>query len=230
MSPSRPRGAGSGLPGARRSDPQQRPVAATGGVRRRPGWVWAGVGTVVVSAVGFVMVASAVGEREKVLVLARDVPVGHVLTADDLRQTEVASGTGVVLAADRARVLGQRAKVPLVGGSLLAPGQFGGARAFPPRGQSEVAFAIEVGNASPEVVRGDRVAVLEGPGGAAGRSGEEKEDVAPVVGTVTAAKTTGTPGGPRVVTVLVETGAVRRAAGLEHPRVVVLPAVGREAP
>lgn len=176
------------------------------------------------------MVASAVGEREKVLVLARDVPVGHVLTADDLRQTEVASGTGVVLAADRARVLGQRAKVPLVGGSLLAPGQFGGARAFPPRGQSEVAFAIEVGNASPEVVRGDRVAVLEGPGGAAGRSGEEKEDVAPVVGTVTAAKTTGTPGGPRVVTVLVETGAVRRAAGLEHPRVVVLPAVGREAP
>ncbi|EXU62692.1 flagellar basal body P-ring biosynthesis protein FlgA, partial [Streptomyces sp. PRh5] len=191
--------------------------------------MWAGVGTVVVSAVGFVMVASAVGEREKVLVLARDVQVGHVLAADDLRQAEVASGTGVVLAADRARVLGQRAKVPLVAGSLLAPGQYGGTRAFPPRGQSEVAFAIEVGNASPEVVRGDRVAVLEGPGGSAG-GGEEKEDVAPVVGTVTAAKTADSPGGPRVVTVLVETGAVRRAAGLEHPRVVVLPAEGRGGP
>ncbi|MFI0818587.1 SAF domain-containing protein [Streptomyces sp. NPDC021098] len=179
---------------------------------------------------GFVLVASAVGEREKVLVLARDVPAGHVLAAGDLRQVEVASGTGVVLAADRAGVLGRRARVPLVAGSLLAPGQFGGARGFPPRGQSQVAFAIEAGNASPEVVRGDRVAVLEGPDGAAGGGGEEKEDAAPVVGTVTGARAAESPGGARVVTVLVETGAVRRAAGLVHPRVVVLPAVGREAP
>ncbi|TMU98230.1 flagellar biosynthesis protein FlgA [Streptomyces sp. DASNCL29] len=229
MSSSRRRGAGSGLSGARRADPGQRPVAGTGGVRRRPGWVWAGVGTVVVSAVGFVWVASAVGEREKVLALARDVPAGHVLAAVDLRQVEVASGTGVVLAVDRTGVLGRRARVPLVAGSLLAPGQFGGARAFPPQGQSQVAFAIEAGNASPEVVRGDRVAVLEGPGGSAD-GGEDEKDAGPVVGTVTGVKAAESPSGVRVVTVLVETGAVRRAARLENPRVVVLPSVGREAP
>ncbi len=229
MSPLRSRGAGIGLPGARSSDPQQRPSTASGGVRRRPGWIWAGVGTVVVSAVGFVLVTSMVGEREKVLVLARDVPAGHVFDVGDLRQVEVASETGVVSAADRGRVLGRRARVPLVAGALLAPGQFGGARAFPPKGQSEVAFAIEAGSASPGVVRGDRVAVLEGPGGTA--TGErEEETAAPVVGTVIGAKAAESPGGVRVVTVLVETGAVRRAAGMEHPRVVVLPADGREAP
>ncbi|MEU5647576.1 SAF domain-containing protein [Streptomyces milbemycinicus] len=184
----------------------------------------------VVSAVGFALVASAVGERGKVLVLARDVPAGHVLTAGDLRVVEVASETGVVAAADRSGVLGRRARVPLVAGSLLAPGQFGGRRAFPPKGQSEVAFAVEAGSASPGVVRGDRVAVLEGPGGTDGGTGDEAVASAPVVGTVTGMKAPESPGGVRVVTVLVETGAVRRAAGIERPRVVVLPAEGREAP
>ncbi|MER6146228.1 SAF domain-containing protein [Streptomyces sparsogenes] len=186
----------------------------------------------VVSAIGFALVASAVGERGKVLVLARDVPAGHVLTAGDLREVEVASETGVVPVADRAGVLGRRARVPLVAGSLLAPGQYGGRRAFPPKGQSEVAFALEAGSASPGVVRGDRVAVLEGPGGT-GRGvadGDGAVGPAPVVGTVTGVKAPESPGGVRVVTVLVETGAVRRAAGIEHPRVVVLPAEGREAP
>ncbi len=230
MSPSRPKGVSIGLPGARRPDPQQRPSAVTGGARRRLGWVWAGVGTVVVSAVGFALVASAVGERGQVLVLARDVPAGHVLTAGDLRQVEVASETGVVAAAGRSGVLGRRARVPLVAGSLLAPGQFGGRRAFPPKGQSEVAFAVEAGSASPGVVRGDRVAVLEGPGGTDGGTGDGAAASAPVVGTVTGMKAPESPGGVRVVTVLVETGAVRRAAGMERPRVVVLPAEGREAP
>jgi hypothetical protein len=79
-------------------------------------------------------------------------------------------------------------------------------------------------------VRGDRVAVLEGPGGADGGTGSGVVASAPVVGTVTGVKAAESPGGVRVVTVLVETGAVRRAAGVERPRVVVLPAEGREAP
>ncbi|MBL1102813.1 flagellar biosynthesis protein FlgA [Streptomyces sp. 205] len=192
--------------------------------------MWAGVGTVVVSAVGFSLVASAAGEREKVLALTRDVSAGDVLEVRDLRQAEAASETGVVPAADSAEVLGRRARVPLVAGSLLAPGQFGGQRAYPREGQSEVAFAIEAGSASPHVTRGDRVAVLEGPDGAGTPASGEEETAAPVVGTVAEAKAPESPGGARTVTVLMETGAVRRAAGIEHPRVVVLPAEGREAP
>lgn len=226
----RPKRTGTGLPGARRPEMQQRPSAATGGVRRRPGWIWAGAGTVVVSAVGFALVASSVGERRDALVLARDLPSGHVLTAGDLRRTEVASATGVVFAEDQAEVLGRLTRVPLLAGSLLAPGEFGGRRAFPPKGQSEVAFAVEAGSVSPGVARGNRVAVLEGPGGTGGGVSDREAASAVVVGTVTGAKAPESPGAARVVTVLVETGAVRRAAGMEHPRVVVLPAEGREAP
>ncbi|MFF2811834.1 hypothetical protein ACFVT2_32605 [Streptomyces sp. NPDC058000] len=51
-----------------------------------------------------------------------------------------------------------------------------------------------------------------------------------VTGTVTGVRAPESAAGPRVVTVLVETGAARWAAQLENPRVVVLPAEGREAP
>ncbi|WP_256255615.1 SAF domain-containing protein [Streptomyces sp. MUSC 14] len=183
----------------------------------------------VVSAVGFTLVAQAMGERQQVLVLARDVPAGRVLKSGDLRAVEVAADTGVVRVADRGRVLGRRVKVPLVAGALLAPGQVGTSAVFPPRGFSEVALAVEPGGAPPDLARGERVAVLPGPAGA-GAVGDEETAPSAVAGTVTGVREPESVGGPRVVTVLVETGAARRAAQLEHPRVVGLPAEGREAP
>ncbi|WP_233273571.1 SAF domain-containing protein [Streptomyces broussonetiae] len=209
----------------------ERPPAVTGARRRRVGWVWAGVGAVVVSAVGFALVAQAVGEREKVLVLARDVPAGQVLKPGDLRVGEVAADAGVVRLADRGTVLGRQAKVPLVAGSLLAPGQVGMSAVFPPRGFSQVALAVESGGAPPDLARGERVAVLPGPTAVgAGAAGDDETATSTVAGTVTGMREPESAGGPRVVTVLVETGAARRAAQLEHPRVVVLPAEGGEAP
>jgi hypothetical protein len=191
--------------------------------------VWAGVGAVVVSAVGFTLVTQAVGERDRVLVVARDVPAGQVLKAGDLRAVEVAADTCVVPVKDRGSVLGRRARVPLLAGSLLAPGQVGASAAFPPQGFSQVALAVEAGGAPPDLARGERVAVLPGPAGASGEEAGDKAASA-VVGTVTGVRAPEPAGGPRVVTVLVETAAARRAAQLEHPRVVVLPAEGREAP
>ncbi|MEU8351637.1 SAF domain-containing protein [Streptomyces sp. NPDC048845] len=184
----------------------------------------------VVSAVGFTLVAQVVGEREEVLVLARDVPVGQVLKAGDLRVVEVAAEGSVVPVAERGSVLGRQARVPLVSGSLLAPGQVGTEAAFPPEGSSQVALAVEPGGAPPDLSRGQRIAVLPGPA-AEGKAAEaEEKTVSAVAGTVTGVRAPEAAGGPRVVTVLVETGAARRAAQLEHPRVVVLPAQGREAP
>ncbi|MEI5009071.1 SAF domain-containing protein [Streptomyces sp. PmtA] len=202
---------------------------ATGSRRRRLGWVWAGVGAVVVSAVGFALVAQAVGERDRVLVLAHDVPAGRVLKPGDLRVVEVAADAGVVTLAERGTVLGRRARVPLVAGSLLAPAQVGTSAVFPPKGSSQVALAIEPGGAPPDLARGERVAVVAGPAGA-GAVGDEEKAPSAVAGWVTGVRAPESAGGPRVVTVLVETGAARRAAQLEHPRVVVLPAEGREAP
>ncbi|WP_078492404.1 SAF domain-containing protein [Streptomyces yerevanensis] len=230
MSSSAVKGGGFQVPGARGSGPEQRPVV-TGARRRRLGWVWAGLGAVVVSAVGFTLVAQAVGEREQVLVLARDVPAGRLLKPGDLRVVEVAADAGVVPLADRDTVLGRQARVPLVAGSLLAPGQVGARADFPPKGFSQVALAVEPGGAPPDLARGERVAVLPGPAGAGAVSDEaEEKAVSAVAGTVTGVRAAESAGGPRVVTVLVETGAARRAAQLEHPRVVVLPAQGREAP
>ncbi|WP_346429523.1 SAF domain-containing protein [Streptomyces sp. WAC 06738] len=223
------KGGGLRVPRARLSGPEQQPVV-TGARRRRLGWVWGGVGAVVVSAVGFTLVAQVVGERDEVLVLARDVPAGGVLKAGDLRLVEVAADVGVVRLEDRGTVLGRRAKVPLVAGALLAPGQVGSSAAFPAKGFSKVALAVESGGAPPDLARGERVAVLPSPVGAEAVGDEEGEASSAVVGTVTGVREPESAGGPRVVTVLVETGAARQAAQLEHPRVVVLPAQGREAP
>lgn len=228
MSSSALKGGGFRVPGARRPGPEQPPVV-TGGRRRRLGWVWAGVGAVVVSAVGFTAVTQAVGERDRVLVLARDVPAGQVLTPGDVRAVEVAADMGVVPVAERGSVLGRRARIPLVAGSLLARGQVGSDADFPPSGFSQAALAVEQGGAPPDLARGERVAILPGPAGAGVDEVGERAGSA-VVGTVTGVRAPEAPGGVRVVTVLVETAAVRRAAQLEHPRVVVLSAQGREAP
>ncbi|MFD7712128.1 SAF domain-containing protein [Streptomyces sp. NPDC059786] len=229
MSSSAVKGGGVRVPGARRSGLEQ-PPPVTGARRRRPGWVWAGVGAVVVSAVGFTLVAREVGERQQVLVLGRDVPAGRVLKPGDLRAVEVAADAGVVRVADRGTVLGRTAKVPLVAGSLLAPGQVGAGASFPPKGFSQVALAVEQGGAPPDLVRGERVAVLAGPAGGGVVDDADAQAASAVAGTVTGVREPESAGGPRVVTVLVETAAARRAAQLEHPRVVTLPAEGREAP
>ncbi|WP_234025189.1 SAF domain-containing protein [Streptomyces sp. MspMP-M5] len=184
----------------------------------------------VVSAVGFTMVAKVVGERDRVLVLAHDVPVGEVLKPADLRVVEVAAEAGVVPAVDRGTVLGRRASVPLVAGALLAPGQVGTRAGFPPLGSSQVAFAVEQGGAPPDLSRGERVAVLPGPAGVGQVRGDDEAPTSAVTGTVTGVRAPESAGGPRVITVLVETAAARRVAQLEHPRVVVLSAQGREAP
>ncbi|MFZ3555842.1 SAF domain-containing protein [Streptomyces sp. BH055] len=186
-----------------------------------------------VSAVGFTLIAVELGHRTEVLVLSRDVPAGHVLAKADLRSVEVAAEESVVPVADRARIVGQRARVPLVAGSLLSPGQVGERVDFPPVGFSQVSLAVEAGGAPPDLARGERVGVLPGPAGVGEdvpKDGKGEEGPAAVIGTVTGVKVPESAGAARVVTVLVETGAARRAAQLDHPRVVVLPAQGREAP
>ncbi|WP_310726914.1 SAF domain-containing protein [Streptomyces sp. N2A] len=184
-----------------------------------------------VSAVGFAVAAQAMGERTQVLVLARDVQAGQVLKQQDLRVVQVAAERGVVPVADRGAVLGRKVRVPLVAGALLAPRQVGTSAGFPPPGHSQVAIPVEPGGAPPDLSQGERVAVLPGPAETGAVEGVAMEEApSGVVGTVTDVRAPESAGGPRVVTVLVETAAARRAAQLEHPRVVVLPAEGREAP
>lgn len=185
-----------------------------------------------VSAVGFTWVASVVGERSEVLVVARDVPAGKVLSARDLRSVKVAADSGVVPVEKRGEALGERARYPMAEGTLLSPGMVGRSAAFPPEGRSEVSFGVEKAASPSDLKAGDRVAVLPGPDGQAA-AGEKPEEEAPqesVVGTVTGVGGLRSGGGEREVRVLVDTAAVREATRMEHPRVVVLPSTTREAP
>jgi hypothetical protein len=168
-----------------------------------------------------------------VLEVAHDVPPGAVLKASDLRVVQVAAGSGVVPVSQQAKVLGQLVRAPLVAGSLLAPGQVGARADFPPTGFSQVALAVDAGGAPPDLSQGQRVALLPGPTPGSADVAGDGAAAAPdamVVGTVTSVEAPESAAGPRVVSVLVATGAARRAAGLESPRVVVLPPQGREAP
>lgn len=189
--------------------------------------MWGGVGAVLASAVGFTVIAAQLGGRAEVLVLAKDVPAGQVLTAKDLRVVQVAAEAGVVPVEQRGSVLGRRARVPLVAGSLLSMRQVGQWADYPPAGWSQVSLAVETGSAPPDLMEGERVAVLPGPSTAT-VSDAESTGPAAVVGTVAGVKGAESAGGVRVVTLLVETGAARRAASFEHPRIVVLPVGGGE--
>lgn len=172
------------------------------------------------------------GDRTDVLVVARDVPAGKVLTAKDLRSVKVAADSGVIPVESRDGALGERARVPLVAGTLLSLGMVGRSAVFPPKGSSQVTLAVQPAAGPSDLARGDRIAVLPGPDGeaVAGEQAEGKEPGSAVVGTVTGVRPPETDSGAREVRVLVETAAVRQATAIEHPRVAVLPAQGREAP
>lgn len=218
------------VPGGRSAFPEQR--VDTTGRRRRPGWIWGGLGAVLVSAVGFTWIASSVGQREEVLIVARDVAAGSVLTAKDLRSVNVAADSGVIPVESRENALGERARIPLVTGTLLSPTMVGHSADFPPKGRSQVTFAVEAAASPSDLARGDRVAVLPGPDGqdVSAEQAEEQEQESSVVGTVTGMRAPESASAVREVRVLVDTAAVRVATSIAHPRIVVLPAQGREAP
>ncbi|WP_230423302.1 SAF domain-containing protein [Streptomyces radicis] len=196
-------------------------------MRRRPVWIWGGASVVVASAVGFAAVVAVAGERDPVLAVVRDLPAGHVIEAGDLREVRVAADDAVVPAGRAESVVGRMTAVPLVAGSLLAPGQVGPEGSYPPRGRSEVSFAVASGDAPP-LERGQRVAVFAGPS-AAGLPGAGEEAFAPVVGTVTGVREGDSAGQPFTLTMLIESVGAERAAVVEKPRVVVLSSANGDA-
>ncbi|MCB2175757.1 MAG: SAF domain-containing protein [Actinomycetales bacterium] len=137
--------------------------------RRRPGLITAGVALAMVGALVAVWLVTSAGDRADVVMLARDVPFGTTLTADDLTLTAVAVDPGVstVSAADTASLVGQVAAADLVAGSLLAPGQV---TAAAPPGPDEVLVPLPVSAErlpASGLSAGDRLLVVDTPAVAA---------------------------------------------------------------
>jgi hypothetical protein len=152
---------------ATRTNGQQASVDARPRVTRGPGrrrqlpLVVIGVMLVLGCALAFTDASLHLGSREEVLVVDQPVSAGQILTAGDLRGARVSTGSGldVVLADDESSVIGRRAAVPLVAGSLLTGTEVGNT---PPVGSGTdvVAVGLKAGAYPPDLAPGDRVQVV----------------------------------------------------------------------
>lgn len=140
--------------------PRQGKTHGVGRHRQLP-LVVVGVLLVFGCALAFTDASLHLGSREEVLVVAQPVAAGQVLTGADLRVARVATGSGldIVLSGQEATVVGRRAAVALVTGSLLTASEVGLA---PPVGAGfdVVAVGLKAGAYPPELAPGDRVQIV----------------------------------------------------------------------
>ncbi|TVT52019.1 hypothetical protein FNH05_13685 [Amycolatopsis rhizosphaerae] len=125
------------------------------------------LGTLLVLACtgGFGVVTLNSGNRMPVLALARPVSMGQVLTAQDLRQVNVAvePGVPVVDAGQASGVVGKTMSTNLPAGTVLSPGMLTEGWA-PPAGQAIAALSLKAGQFPPEISPGAHVLALFVPG------------------------------------------------------------------
>ncbi|GLY71370.1 SAF domain-containing protein [Amycolatopsis taiwanensis] len=116
---------------------------------------------VLACASAFAMVSLNSGNRESVLALARPVAVGQVLTAQDLKEVNVAvdPGVSVMDVSQAASVVGKTMSTSLPAGALLTPDAVSGA-GVPAAGQALAALSLKAGQFPPEVSPGTHVSVV----------------------------------------------------------------------
>jgi hypothetical protein len=138
------------------------PMRMTGAPR--PGGVprlLLGVVLVVGCAIGGIVVGQQLGHRESVLVLARSVATGQVLSTQDLREASVSvdSGISVISVGDEPMVVGQQVAFALPRGAVLTR-ELVGTPQVPPPGQAVAAVGLKAGQFPPALAPGTRIAVL----------------------------------------------------------------------
>lgn len=180
--------------------------------QRRPGL--AAVGVIVVLGMGAVFgwMYTTAGEKTPVVVMAREVPVGQVIERSDLSTVDIAGSVTAIAGANLSTVVGQRAAVGLMPGTLLQRSMLTDGEPIA-AGQVQVGVALKPGQLPADgVVAGDKVMVL-GLGQAAGPSQTPAESSTaapgPVVladaATVFAVRADPTQTGGTLVTLLVAT-------------------------
>lgn len=128
---------------------------------RRVPYLLLGVVLVIAFAAAAVIVSMQLDNRRPVLVLARPVTVGHILSIQDFRQVPVSSDAGLdaVPAAESSTVVGRPAAFSLPAGAMVTHSSVG-APAIPTGGQAVAAVALKAGQFPPALTPGARVAVL----------------------------------------------------------------------
>lgn len=136
--------------------------------RRRPVMAIGSVALVAMCVAVFTTVYAAAGSRQSVLTVRLAVAQGQRIEAPDLETASISAGRGVALvpATEVSRVLGKRAAVPLVAGSVLVSSEIGPGKSLP-AGDAIVGVALKPGLLPDTgITPGARVAVvLTGPPG-----------------------------------------------------------------
>lgn len=157
------RGGGTATVSASRwaSDRPRRAGVTAGGRRRRWPHLFVGLLLVVACSVGVVVLSQGLSDRRPVLVVARPVLAGQVLTAADVRQAHVAADASVaVMDAGRlTAVVGTTAAVDLRAGSLVTEAVLGPAE-VPAAGESVVALEVKPGRYPPRLRAGASVRIV----------------------------------------------------------------------
>lgn len=117
----------------------------------------------------FLWISLATDDQRPVLATAREMTVGHVVTAQDLLRVNIAVDPGVLVvdAGQATAMVGKTMSVSLPAGALLTPDAVD-APAVPVAGQAIVSLALKTGQVPAEVRAGARVAVVMVSGGTSG--------------------------------------------------------------
>jgi len=112
--------------------------------RMRPGLLGLAVLLIALGGLGAAFAVMSVRSTGSYLAVVRPVPAGTTIVADDLTAIEVAGGQGIrpIPAAKRSAVIGQRAAVTLLPGTLLTAAQLTRAPLLGP-GQQQVALGLK---------------------------------------------------------------------------------------
>lgn len=167
-------------------------------------------------ALAFTDASLHLGSRERVLVVAEPVAAGQVLTAGDLRSARVSTGSGVqsVPVGDESGVVGRRAAVPLVAGSLLTDSEVGPAPLVG-SGSDVVAVGLKAGAYPPDLAAGDRVQVVPVASSSSGSGTGPATSGTPVGATVLAVDVAAAgSASPTVFSLQVSTGDADEVASL----------------
>ncbi len=140
--------------------------------RMRPGLLGLAVLLIALGGLGAAFAVTSVRTTGTYLAVARPVEVGRTVGADDLVPVQVSGGAGLspVPAAQRDEVVGKRAKVSLVPGTLLTLDQLTDAPLLGP-GQQQFALGLEPAQVPARKLHpGDKVLLVSTPPGNEERS------------------------------------------------------------
>ena len=183
---------------------------------------------VLTCAAAFLVVSLNSGTKESVLALAQPVSIGQVLTAQDLKQVNVAvdPGVSVVDASQAASVVGKTLSENLRVGALLTLDAVSGS-GVPASGQALAALSLKAGQFPPEVSPGAHVAVVFVPGQAgAGLASPATPDSTSVWPAVITSVTTPPNQQVTVVSVQVTPAAARQIAAVPAGQLAVVMLAG----